>query len=257
MADIKLLGRVFITADIEAVTGLHIGGSNMNVEIGGLDKTVVRNPLTNRPYIPGSSLRGKMRSLTEKRLGLKQNNKIGQVTIHTCKKQDEYNTCKVCQVFGVPAEVDATGPTRLLVRDVQLSDDSARKLDAANTQLPYAEWKTEVAIDRVTSAATPRNLERVPAGAVFSDAELVYSLFSEQDYDQFKLVIEALQQIEDDYIGGAGSRGSGKVRFINIKVYARNSDDYSTPHPIGEYNSVQTFADDWSSVLNSLKAAIK
>ena len=68
---IKLQGRVFITFDIEAKTGLHIGGSDTGIEIGGVDKTVIRDPLTNRPYIPGSSLRGKMRSLTEKHLGRK------------------------------------------------------------------------------------------------------------------------------------------------------------------------------------------
>ncbi|MDX9991139.1 MAG: RAMP superfamily CRISPR-associated protein [Anaerolineales bacterium] len=78
MTDINLYGRVIITADIKTITGLHIGASNTGLEIGGVDKAVIRNPLTDEPYIPGSSLRGKMRSQTEKVLGASQNNPIGQ-----------------------------------------------------------------------------------------------------------------------------------------------------------------------------------
>ncbi|MDE3090844.1 MAG: type III-A CRISPR-associated RAMP protein Csm3, partial [Chloroflexota bacterium] len=230
MDNINLYGRIVITTNIEAVTGLHIGGSSVGLEIGGLDKAVIRNPLTNQPYIPGSSLRGKMRSQTEKVLGLRQNNKIGQVTIHTCKEQDDYNAnggCPVCHVFGVPGEVKATGPTLLVVRDVALTETSAKDLEKLKTDLPFAELKTEVAIDRVTSAATPRTLERVPAGAVFGPAELVFSIYDRADFARLKYVLEALQLVEDDYLGGSGSRGSGKVRFTNIQVSARAAKDYA------------------------------
>src|SRR5271157_232832 len=104
--DINLYGRVFITANVRALTGLHIGGSGTGLEIGGVDKAVIRNPVDKRPYIPGSSLRGKMRSQTEKLLGKKQNNRIGPVTIHSCQSEAEYNQnggCVVCYIFGVPA----------------------------------------------------------------------------------------------------------------------------------------------------------
>lgn len=245
MSDINLYGRVIIRAEIEALTGLHIGGSGAGLEIGGLDKEVVRNPLTQRPYIPGSSLRGKMRSQTEKVKGLAQNNRIGQVTIHTCKKESEYTRnggCPVCYVFGVPAEVEYSGPTRLLVRDAELSDESAKKLTEARTDLLYAELKTEVAIDRVTSAATPRTLERVPAGAVFGPAELVFSIYEAGDYDRLKVVIEALQLVEDDYLGGSGSRGSGKVRFNNLAVSARSRKIYSEIKEYQTFESVQDLA---------------
>ena len=244
MTDVNLYGRVFIEAEIEAVTGLHIGGSGAGLEIGGLDKEVIRNPLTKRPYIPGSSLRGKMRSQTEKVLGKRQNNRIGQVTIHTCKIETEYKAnggCPVCHVFGVPAELDYSGPTRLVVRDAELTQASADALDQANTELRYAELKTEVAIDRVTSAATPRTLERVPAGAVFGPAELVFGIYEKADYQRLKVVIDAMQLVEDDYLGGAGSRGSGKVRFRNIKVYARGRKDYSEAMAFNDqpYDSLQ------------------
>lgn len=246
MTEINLYGRVIITANLKAVTGLHIGGSGTGLEIGGVDKAVIRNPLTKQPYIPGSSLRGKMRSQTEKRLGKPQNNRIAQVTIHTCKNQADYEAnggCVVCHVFGVPAEIGYSGPTRLLVRDISLTKESAEALDKANTELRYAEIKTEVAIDRVTSAATPRSLERVPAGAEFGPAELVFGVYEKADYARLKTVIEAMQLVEDDYLGGAGSRGSGKVEFTKIKVQARNRKDYSNPQTFGEFESVQALAD--------------
>jgi CRISPR-associated protein Csm3 len=245
MTDIKLSGRVFILAKILAVSGLHIGGSSTGLEIGGLDKAVIRNPLTKRPYIPGSSLRGKMRSQTEKRLNLPQNNRIGQVTIHTCKNKTDYTKnggCPVCHVFGVPAELDYSGPTRLVVRDVPLTDESAKALENANTELPFAELKTEVAIDRVTSAATPRSLERVPTGAIFGPAEFVFSVYEKADFQRLKVVIEALQLVEDDYLGGAGSRGSGKVRFTNLEVQARAAEDYSELRDFNQFNNVQELA---------------
>ena len=241
---IELKGRVFIQFDIEAVSGLHIGGSDSGIEIGGVDKTVIRDPRTNRPYIPGSSLKGKMRSLLEKYKGLKQNQRIGQGYIHSCgaeyrgeelrqKGRKEYLGCPVCQVFGVPGERDFSTPTRLVVRDVQMEEASALKLnETGRTDLPYTEIKTEVSIDRVTSAANPRQMERVPAGTLFSRAELVYSLFNgddcslEQDIQNLAILVEGLQLVEDDYLGGLGTRGSGKVCFKDIVVSLRSGGDY-------------------------------
>jgi len=228
--DIKLYGRVFINATVKAVTGLHIGGSSTGMEIGGIDNAIIRDALTSRPYIPGSSLRGKMRSQLEKYLNLRQNNSVGQVKIHTCKTAAEYDRdggCPVCHIFGVPGEVEATGPTLLIVRDTLLSDDSADDLRKAHTDFAYSELKTEVAIDRVTSAASPRNIERVPAGAEFGPLEMVFSIYSEADIGRLKYVVEGLQLVEDDYLGGSGSRGSGKVAFIHLAVTARKSTDYS------------------------------
>ncbi len=258
---IKLYGRVFIHANLRALTGLHIGGSNTDLEIGGLDKAVIRNPLTKRPYIPGSSLRGKMRSQLEKLLGLPQNQPIGQVTIHTCQTKSEFEKnggCPVCTVFGAPAEKDYENHTRLVVRDAELTDESAQAMVEARTDLLYGELKTEVAIDRVTSAATPRTIERVPAGAIFGPVELVYSIFEEKDFKHFKVVTDALQLVEDDYLGGSGSRGSGKVRFEEIQLSARQGSEYAqqTLYP-KKFNSIQDVAAEFESILNWLKNTIK
>lgn len=250
---VKLFGRVIITANIKTLTGLHIGGSSSEMEIGGVDNPVIRDPVTNRPYIPGSSLRGKMRSLLEKTLALPQNNKMGKdVWIHTCKGQDEYEKnggCPVCHIFGVPGESNATGSTLLVVRDVAMQPESAQRLMDVNTDMAYTELKTEVSIDRVTSAASPRTLERVPAETVFGPAEFVFSFFAERDLNFLKNVVDGLQLIEDDYIGGSGTRGSGKVAFTDISLSLRNSQNYSQ---IKEYQTsfanLAAFIKDFSSV---------
>jgi len=164
---IKLQGRVFITGEIHALTGLHIGGGAEGVSIGGIDNIVVRDTLTQVPYIPGSSLKGKMRSLSEKLANLPQNQSIGSgVRIHTCENKEEYQNCHVCHIYGLPGERDFSTPTRLIVRDVRL--DIQQFPPNAKTDFPYTEIKWEAAIDRITSAAVPRQMERVPAGSEFA-----------------------------------------------------------------------------------------
>ncbi len=266
---IELKGRVFITFDIQAVTGLHIGGSDAGVEIGGVDKTVIRDKLSNRPYIPGSSLKGKMRSLLEKYHNKPINFPKNKPAFHVCQSAEPYKTCEVCQVFGVSGEQDFATPTRLVVRDTFLSEESAKKLENAQTDLPYTEVKTEVSIDRVTSAANPRQMERVPAGAIFGcseieengqkkrvgqPAEMIFSLYeihfdngsvhkAEEDLKRLDVLLEAMRLVEDDYIGGLGSRGSGKVAFTNIQVSFRK-DPSKEPQPLNEkpFASLRAFA---------------
>ncbi|RMD65257.1 type III-A CRISPR-associated RAMP protein Csm3, partial [Candidatus Parcubacteria bacterium] len=206
-------GRLLIQMDIHTVTGLHIGGSEADFNIGGRDKLVIRDPITKKPYIPGSSLRGKMRSLLEKARRLKQNHRINKGFIHVCKVPADFQSCPVCSVFGIPAPSrpkdwgNIITLSRLVVRDTMLSEDSGGRLMAAHTDGLYTEFKTEVAIDRVTSAANPRTIERVPAGVIFADAELIFNVYEPADLDRIKVVLDALQLVEDDYLGGNGSRG--------------------------------------------------
>ncbi|MFN3763718.1 MAG: type III-A CRISPR-associated RAMP protein Csm3 [Anaerolineae bacterium] len=266
---IQLKGRIFLTFNIEAVTGLHIGGSETGIEIGGVDKVVIRDPITNRPYIPGSSLKGKVRSLLEKYRGLPLNRNIGGTAIHSCDKREEYQKCDVCQVFGVPGEMDFATPTRLVVRDVHLTDKSARILtEQAHTDLPYTEVKTEVSIDRVTSAANPRRMERVPAGTEFGPAELVYSIYEgtdgnasiadpKKDVARLRTLVEGLQLLEDDYLGGLGSRGSGKVKLQGIKVSVRPGGKYlEAPREVGEYVDLPTLVNDLPNLIRKVTDAL-
>lgn len=227
-AYIKLLGRVFVTGDIRAVTGLHVGGAPAGLAIGGLDNPVIRDARTGQPYIPGSSLKGKMRSLSERARGFnpedsRQVQKIGQIRIHVCQDPAAYAQCDVCQVFGLPGEMEHSTPTRLTVRDVFLDPAS---LEGAQMDYVSTEIKWEASIDRITSAALPRQIERVPAGALFAGFEMVFSLYdlgngTDAEFTRLTTLVRAMQLLEDDYLGGLGSRGSGKVRFENVCVALR------------------------------------
>jgi CRISPR-associated protein Csm3 len=229
-SEVNLYGRVLVTGRIQATTGLHIGGAPTALAIGAVDNPVIRDALTGRPYIPGSSIRGKMRSLWEKMTGVRQNQSIGRgVSVHWCEKRAEYNQCPVCRIYGVPGQTEASFPTRLIVRDAFLSEESEKQLRLqAKTDLPYTEVKWEAAIDRVTSAAVPRQMERVPAGTIFDGFELIFSIFEPGDLERLLHVFEALQLVEDDYLGGQGSRGSGKVEFKDLRIACRKRQDYGS-----------------------------
>lgn len=227
MTSVKLYGRVIISGSIRALSGLRIGGSTTTLEIGGVDLPVVRNTANGQPYIPGSSLKGKMRSLSEKLTAAPLNHPINNVLIHSAKTRQDYDTFWVNPIFGIPSEVkfEVPAPNRLLVRDIQL-DVASLEPARANFHLPYTEVKWENALDRVTSAATPRQIERVPAEAVFKPMELVFNLYSEEDIQLLQHVLTAMQLVEDDYLGGHGSRGSGKIAFENLELACKGGEDY-------------------------------
>ncbi|MEY8688145.1 type III-A CRISPR-associated RAMP protein Csm3 [Bacteroides sp. AN502(2024)] len=199
--NVKLIKKVIYTGKIVLKTGLHIGGTNAGLNIGGPDRFVVRNPINNIPYIPGSSLKGKMRALVEIANGETNNGKP------TNRIED-----KAGALFGVAGDNDKSRPSRLIVRDAELWKDDP-DIDFKNTDLPYTESKTEVCIDRVTAKANPRTFERVPAGAKFN-LEMVLNVFEGEDENRLKQTLkEAIHLLEDDYLGGHGSRGYGQVEI--------------------------------------------
>ncbi len=213
----KLTKKIFLNCTITANTGMHIGGSNEGMTIGGADSPVLRDPITNIPYVPGSSLKGKMRSLLEKMSG-KWGDRGGPC---------ECGECDICTVFGVSANI-AKGPTRLQVRDAFMEKESADKLEeSGNTDMPFTEVKTEVVIDRVTSAANPRQIERVPSGATFN-CEMVLNIHDGDDETGYLNLIEkGIHLVEDDYLGGSGTRGYGKVSFSELKKSYKTEVEYS------------------------------
>lgn len=205
-----LIKKIIIKAQLEALSGLHIGGSNMGMAIGGADAVVVRNPITQEPYIPGSSLKGKMRSLSERLYG---KTSYMQEKIPNGPFKDDPNHI-ICKLYGTALGNENNIPSRILVRDAHLVPDSEKALgESQHTDMLYTEVKTEVVIDRVTAVADLRQLERVPAGAKF-EVEIALNVY-EGDDEQALMnhVAVGLRLLEDDYIGGKGSRGSGQVRF--------------------------------------------
>ena len=242
MPSIQLHGKIFLKSTIHALTGLHIGGNAESLDIGGIDNPVIRNPLTREPYIPGSSLRGKMRGLLDRHLNNSLEKEVGNVKIHMCEELTPYYKCDVCQIFGIaPTSDDMRGntmPTRLIVRDTRLEPESQRKLKEAETDGEFTEAKWEVAIDRITSEANPRQNERVPAGAIFGPMVLVYGLYTldnstedqlKKECDRFDTVLKGMELLEDDYLGGSGSRGSGQIAFENLKMTFKSRECYENP----------------------------
>lgn len=265
----QLYGRIILRMDVHVVTGLHIGGAGGKVEIGGVDSPVIRDPITQQPYIPGSSVRGKMRSLIERIYGRVQNQSIGQgVRIHTLLSKDKqfqttdgaldlakyqaaFRQDETVSIFGVTGDEPAPHPTVLVVRDTQLSTESAERLKKAATDLPYTEVKWEATIDRITSAATPRQIERVPAGAVFAGLEMVYNIYEQSNLDHLPVLFNALTLVEEDYLGGLGARGSGKVRFALTRVAVRKGIDYTAQELLIQPEA--SIAANASSIINQVK----
>ncbi len=271
-----LLGKLTLNSQLLVQTGLHIGRGGENLDIGGLDKPVIRDPLTTYPYLPGSSIKGKLRSILERLLNKRLNRAGGSGTLRY-ESDDLANgfteveenifipyegakTCQISRLFGstggskfwmsvetareeglwennsttriieglncVRINRGRSSTARLIIRDSHLLPDSAEKLKKVDTGLFMTEWKFENGIDRVTAAANPRQLERVPAGSKFQ-FELVYTVEDAvQAIEDLQNIAIALAILEDDALGGHGSRGYGKVRFQNFNLSYRSLEQY-------------------------------
>jgi len=203
-----------IKGRIRVLTGLHIGASSENIEIGGLDNPIIKDPLpeSGAPYIPGSSLKGKLRSLIEIKEGkfVPEGKQKGNPC--NCGRKD----CPVCPVFGTSAanRPEDLGPTRIVVRDAHLSSNWSERFKKGTLPL---EVKYENTINRITGEANPRPLERVPAGVEF-DLDISFKVFEDDPEDYFTTVLKAMRLLEMDALGGSGSRGSGRIQFIDINI---------------------------------------
>jgi len=237
---LTFLGKLILEGEIQCQTGLHIGAGTGSLEIGGADNPVVKDAF-GVPYIPGSSLRGRLRSLLEQSLGLTVPSELvyvskrrGQeVRIHQSDRPDD----EVCLLFGrSPARVEKVSgeasesatatPARLTVYDSPLVVDSITQQMRENLDDELTEVKSENAVDRITSQANPRTLERVPAGARFR-FRMVLDVLCPEDKPLFARVAEALRLLEDDSLGGGGSRGSGRIAFGALTLSWRSKDYYA------------------------------
>lgn len=224
----QLIKKILISGQIETLTGLHIGGSNTALQIGGIDLSVVRNPVNNKPYIPGSSLKGKMRCLTEQALGVCGREVGKEVPNGPSDETSGPKAQPVLNLFGLASRDKKIEniPSRIIVRDCELNDPDDKLLQNRSMDLPYTEAKTEVVIDRVKASATPRQIERVPAG-VFFNMEMVLNVFQgDKETEMLELLFNAMRLVQDDYLGGKGSRGCGQVRFHIRSIVERPQEYY-------------------------------
>jgi CRISPR-associated protein Csm3 len=200
---------------INAEEGLRIAGSGGGLEIGEMvdaNLAAIRDAATGQPYIPGSSLKGKLRSTLERKLG-----KCADGQPCRCGETG----CVICTIFGAHMNSrPQCGPTRIVVRDAFLSKESLDRFNAAQKEgRPVFELKTENTINRsVGTAEHPRTGERVLRGTAF-DGEILLHIYAGDKADQMRKEIRnglAIIQ-EASSVGGSGSRGYGKVRFDNFR----------------------------------------
>jgi CRISPR-associated protein Csm3 len=238
--ELTFLGKLILEGEIQCHTGLHIGAGKGSLEIGGADNPVVKDAF-GIPYIPGSSLRGRLRSLLEQTLGLAvpselvylSKRKGQEVRIHHSDRPDDEvcilfgrNPGRIEKVTGEAIEAASATPARLTVYDAPLIVDSITPQMRENLDDELTEVKSENAVDRITSQANPRTLERVPSGARFR-FRMVLDVLCPEDKPLLGRVAEALRLLEDDALGGGGSRGSGRVAFSNLSLAWRGKDYYA------------------------------
>ena len=228
----QLTAIKILTGEIELLTGLHIGGGDADMHIGGIDNPVIKHPLTQEPYIPGSSIKGKMRSLLEWELGVvgETNGKpLSYKDIETLSGASQKQAKNILKLFGGAPDnniasdlIEEIGPTRLAFWDCSLNSEWAKQIKDKNLMLTEA--KMENSIDRIKGVATnPRQTERVPASAKFNFKLTVRQ--HDNDGDLLDTILKGLRLIEISGLGGSGSRGYGKVMFNELKLDGDSVDD--------------------------------
>lgn len=200
----KLIKKIKINTSLRLLSGLHIGAGDSSIEIGGIDNPVIKLVTReSQPYIPGSSLKGKMRCLLEQIYGISEVGGKGNNKSVKC--------IAINNLFGFSGD---NMPSKIIVRDSYLSDKSLELLKISNLDMPYTEGKWENSVSRIAGTAkNPRLSERVPADVEF-DVEFIINVWDNDNEDELiSLLDEGIKAIENDYLGGSGSRGYGQVKF--------------------------------------------
>lgn len=201
-----------LNGHIEILTGLHIGGGDDVMKIGGIDNPIIKDSNTGFPYIPGSSIKGKMRSLLEwhgKLVAPFEGKPFGSDKLDKIlDPNDKLNAINLIKLFGDSNAKNKGeyGFTRISVSDCKLSIDSEK--------MELSEAKYENTIDRKSGTAlTPRQTERVPSGVKF-DFDIRVKILDDDDEEALmSMVQKGIELLEADYLGGSGSRGYGRVKF--------------------------------------------
>ncbi len=215
----KLTGISEIKGKITLRSGLHIGAGDTEMRIGGTDNPVVKHPHNNEPYIPGSSLKGKVRSLLEMRSGLMaitRGKPVSGKVLTSVSGAEREEAMRILKLFGTSGadseQAEEIGPTRSSFADCPMNEDCRAQLVSEN--VPLTEVKSENSIDRIKGVADHASLrftERVPAGVIFDFSITLKQMADDEDLIDF--LLEGLRLLELDALGGSGSRGYGKVEF--------------------------------------------
>ncbi len=201
-----MISKIEIKAELEIVTGMHIGGTNEFAAIGAIDSPVVRDVITRKPMLPGSTLKGKLRTLLSRQYS---------ESYMPVKTKDDPDIVK--RLFGSSVDAEYRMARLYFSDSILANEDEIKKLGAARA----TEVKFENTIDRITAVANPRQIERVIPGCKF-DISIIYNIISDHQIEEnelkedFNAVKNAFKLLEYDYIGGNGTRGYGKVRFNNV-----------------------------------------
>lgn len=194
-----MYAKIEISGKIEAVTGMHIGGSSAFAAIGAVDSPVMKDVKTHLPMIPGSSLKGKMRTLLAKRY-------------NEAVTQPNDDNIRVARLFGTSTK-GAALKSRLIFSDMVLSNRNELRKEGLESM---TEVKFENTINRATAVATPRQIERTVRGSKF-DLNLIYEVENvDEIVEDMTAIGEGLRLLQYDYLGGHGTRGYGKVKFSDI-----------------------------------------
>ncbi|MBQ6218762.1 MAG: type III-A CRISPR-associated RAMP protein Csm3 [Methanosphaera sp.] len=274
-------GNYILTGKIVCETGLHIGGSNNSIEIGGSDNVVIRDSITNLPYIPGSSLKGKIRSLLELNdeeifMNIKHNkgepstqgivadvfgkaSDKSEYNINTSDLTQESEDKLIQMIKDLQNQIDEmknstqnnetieekdtnnvsnhennhSSPTafaKLIVRDSYPTEKTIKKWNDNYEVVNGSELKYENTIDRIKCTSNPRNIERVPIESEF-EFEIIYGIYNDNENEVYakkvcKLLNKGLKLLEDNYLGGSGTRGFGRVRIDDLKLIKRDRNYY-------------------------------
>ena len=204
----SLKGKLKISAILRLETGMHIGGASDFAPIGAVDSPFIRDPYTRQPIIPGSSLKGKIRTLLARSLS-------DTPWLNDIEKDKE-----VIKVLFGTAGKNGTLASRLQFADIRLTEESLARLRAMDLDTYIGEVKFENSINRITAVATPRQIERVPAGAEFAFSIIYNVEVIDEAVADMQLLSNGLKLLQMDYLGGSGSRGYGRVSFRDFAVEA-------------------------------------
>ncbi len=198
-----MIKKIEISTTLEVLTGMHIGGSNEFAAIGAIDNPVIRDSITRKPIIPGSSLKGKMRTLLARQLNEKfLPNKI------------EDDNIIVKRLFGSSKDKEYRSARLQFVDSLLINEDEIKARGALRT----TEVKHENTIARITSEANPRQIERVIPGCKF-EIKIIYNIYDENEMiSDFENIANTFQLLEYDYLGGSGTRGYVKVKFGEVSL---------------------------------------